>query len=143
VRHAVHPAPGWPLPRSPANGPIRFGIVLVKVLLLIGLALLPLPALWLGVRGVGRRSGYSSTDSTDRSTIVVLVTLRVLTMLLVLVLTAVLLVSLIGAMIRDVDLHGMVYVLFVLDLLLATLVLLTFGRRERRRARRRATPARR
>jgi hypothetical protein len=62
-------------------------------------------------------------------------------MLLVLALTAVLLVSLIGALVRDVDLHGMVYVLFVLDLLLATLVLLTFGRRDRRRARRRATPA--
>jgi hypothetical protein len=115
--------------------------VLAKVLLLIGVAVLPLPALGLGARGVGRRSGYSSTDSADRSTVVVLVTLRVFTMLLVLALTAVLLVSLIGALVRDVDLHGMVYVLFVLDLLLATLVLLTFGRRDRRRARRRATPA--
>jgi hypothetical protein len=115
--------------------------VLVKVLLLIGVALLPLPALGLGVRGVRRRSGYSVTDSTDRSTVVVLVTLRVVTLLVVLALTAVLLVSLIGALVRGVDLHGMVYVLFVLDLLLATLVLLTFGRRERRRARRRATPA--
>jgi hypothetical protein len=130
-----------PLPRRPANRPIRLVIVLAKVLLLIGVALLPLPALGLGVRGVGRRRGYSSTDSTDRSTVVVLVTLRVLTMLLVLALTAVLLVSLIGALVRDVDLHGMVYVLFVLDLLLASLVLLTFGRRERRRARRRAIPA--
>ena len=108
----------------------------------MGVVLLPLPALALGVVGVGRRSGFSADDSSDRASIVVLVTLRVLTLLLVLALSVVLLVALGAALVQDVDLHGMVYVLFVLDLLLATLVLLTFGRRDRRRpARRRASPA--
>lgn len=115
--------------------------MLVKVLLIAGVVLLPLPALGLGARGVGRRSGYSSTDSTDRTSIAVLITVRVLTLVLVLGLTALLLLSLIGALVQDVDLHGMVYVLFVLDLLLAALVLLTFGRHDRRPTRRRASPA--
>ena len=68
-------------------------------------------------------------------------TLRLLTLVLLFLLSGITLVSAVGAMIRDVDLHGLVYVFFVLDLLLATLVVLTFGRRERRPARRRATPA--
>ena len=43
-------------------------------------------------------------------------------LLLVFALSAVILVSAIGALIRDVELHGLVYVFFVLDLLLAPLV---------------------
>jgi hypothetical protein len=62
-------------------------------------------------------------------------------LLLVLALSAVLLVSTIGAVVRDVELHGMVYVLFALDLLLALLIVLSFGRRDRRPVRRRASPA--
>ena len=53
------------------------------------------------------------------------------------------LLSTIGALVVGVELHGMVYVLFVLDLLVAALVLLTFGRRDQRPGRRRASPARR
>ena len=56
-------------------------------------------------------------------------------------LSAVMLVSTIGALIKGVELHGLVYVFFVLDLLLALLIVLTFGRRDRRPARRRASPA--
>jgi len=62
---------------------------------------------------------------------------------LVFLLSGITLLSAVGAMIKDVDLHGLVYVFFVLDLLLATLIVLTFGRRERRRVRRRASPVRR
>ena len=62
-------------------------------------------------------------------------------LLLVFALSAVILVSTIGAAIKDVDLHGMVYVLFGLDVLLALLIVLSFGRRERRPVRRRASPA--
>ena len=56
-------------------------------------------------------------------------------------LSAVVLVSTIGALIQDVELHGLVYVFFALDVLLALLIVLSFGRIERRPARRRATPA--
>ena len=49
--------------------------------------------------------------------------------------------STIGAPIKDVELHGLVYVFFALDLLLALLIVLSFGRRDRRPVRRRATPA--
>jgi hypothetical protein len=82
--------------------------VLLNVVMIAGVVLVALPALWLGIRGTGRRSGYSSADPTDRASVVVLVVLRVLTLLLV-----------------------------------PALVLLTFGRRDRRPARRRANPARR
>jgi hypothetical protein len=69
------------------------------------------------------------------------VTLRLVTLVLVFLLSGITLLSAVGALVRSVDLHGMVYVFFVLDLLLGALVLLTFGRRERRRVRRRASPA--
>ena len=69
--------------------------------------------------------------------------LRVLALLLVLALSAVVLLSAVGALIKDVVMPDLVLIFFVLDLLLAVLVLLTFGRRDRRPARRRATPARR
>ena len=117
--------------------------MLLKVAMIAGVALVALPAFWLGIKGAGRRSGYSSADPGDRASIVVLVVLRGFTLLLVLALSAVVLVSAIGALIKDVVMPDLVLVFFVLDLLLATLVLLTFGRRDQRPARRRATPARR
>ncbi|WP_347059784.1 hypothetical protein ABC795_04870 [Blastococcus sp. HT6-30] len=110
-------------------------------LLITGVVLVALPALVLGVRGLFRHRGYSAAQPGDRAPVVVLVVLRALLLLLLATISAVVLVATIGAMVVDVELHGMVRVLFVLDLLLAALVLLTFGRRERRPARRRATPA--
>jgi hypothetical protein len=77
----------------------------------------------------------------DRASIILLVSLRLLTLLLVFALSALTLLSGIGALLKGVQLHGLVYVFCVLDLLLATLVVLTFGRRDRRSVRRRATPA--
>ena len=117
--------------------------MLLKLVMIAGVVLVALPALWLGIRGAGRRSGYSSADPADRASIVVLVVLRVLTLLLVLLLSAVVLVSAVGALIKDVVMPDLVLIFFVLDLLLAVLVLLTFGRRDHRPARRRASPARR
>ena len=64
-------------------------------------------------------------------------------LLLMVALSGITLISCIGAWVKDVELHGLVYVFFTLDLLLAALVLLTFGRGEQRPARRRASPARR
>ena len=46
-----------------------------------------------------------------------------------------------GAAIKDIEMHGMVYVFFGLDVLLALLILLSFGRRDRRPVRRRGSPA--
>jgi hypothetical protein len=114
--------------------------VVVELLLVAGVVVLPLPALVVGVRGVANRRGLSVDD---RASFTVLVVVRVLTLLLVLALSAVVLLSAIGAMIRHLDLPTLVYTFFVLDLLLAALVVLTFGRRDRRRARRQASPARR
>jgi hypothetical protein len=111
------------------------------VLLIAGVVLLALPALVLGCRGLFRHRGYNAEVPGDRSTVVVIVTLRLVNLVLVLALSAIVLVSCVGALVKDVDLHGMVYVFFVLDLLLAALALLTYGRPDRRRVRRRATPA--
>jgi len=113
------------------------------VLLIAGIVLAALPALVLGARGLFRHRGYVTGDPGDRPSIVLMVVLRALTLLLVLALAGITLLSCVGAMIKDVELHGMVYVFFTLALLLSALVLLTFGRTERRPARRRATPARR
>ena len=117
--------------------------MLLKLLVLAGVLLLPLPALVAGCRGLLRRPGLSPHDPGDRASIVVLVSLRLLTLVLVFLLSGITLLSAVGALIQHVALHGLVYVFFVLDLLLATLVMLTFGRRERRPVRRRASPARR
>ncbi|PWW20965.1 hypothetical protein JD79_00091 [Geodermatophilus normandii] len=104
-----------------------------------GVLVVALPALWLGTRGLTHRTGHYSSDvGADRVSLVLLVTLRALLLLLVLVLSAVTLVSAVGALVRDLELPSLVLVFFVLDLLLATLVVLTFGRR---RPRPRATPA--
>ncbi len=113
----------------------------MPLLVLAGVLLLPLPALVIGCRGALRRPGLSPDDPSDRASIIVLVTLRVLTLVLVFLLSGITMLSAVGALINGVALHGMVYVFFVLDLLLAALILLTFGRRERRRVRRRVNPA--
>ena len=56
-------------------------------------------------------------------------------------LSLVVLVSAVGAIARDLRMPGLVSVSFVLDLPIAVLVVLTSGRRDRRRVHRRATPA--
>ncbi|RBY94564.1 hypothetical protein DQ244_04525 [Blastococcus sp. TBT05-19] len=117
--------------------------MLVPSLLVAGVVLLAIPAFVLGARGLFRHRGYSAAEPGDRASVVVIVVLRILLLLLLFVVSAVVLVSSIGVLVVDVEMHGMVYVLFALDLLVAALVLLTFGRRDRRPARRRASPARR
>jgi hypothetical protein len=115
--------------------------VLVNLLIAAGVLLFPVPALVLGVRGLLKRPGYSPGEPADRASYLVLITLRALLLLVVFALSAVILVSTIGASVRDVQLHGLVYVFFALDVLLALLVVFSFGRRDRRRVRRRASPA--
>ena len=115
--------------------------MLVDLLLAAGVVLFPVPALYLGARNLLKRPGLSREEPADRASFVMLVSLRALIWLLVFALSAVTLVSTVGALIRGVELHGLVYVFFVLDLLLALLIVLSFGRRDRRPARRPATPA--
>jgi hypothetical protein len=115
--------------------------VLVQLLIAAGVVLFPLPMLALGATGLLKHPGYRPDERADRVSYILVVSLRALTLLLVFALSAVTLVSAIGAMIRDIQLHGLVYVFFVLDLLLALLIVLSFGRRDRRPARRRASPA--
>jgi hypothetical protein len=115
--------------------------VLVNLLIAAGVVLFPLPALVMGARGLLKHPGYSPDEPADRVSYIVLVTLRILLLVVVLALSAVILVSTIGASIRDVQLHGLVYVFFGLDVLLALLIVFSFGRRDRRRVRRRVTPA--
>ena len=116
-------------------------MVVIQALLVAGVVLLPLPALVLGWRGVVGGPGYRHAEPGDRASLVVLMVLRGLALLLVFALSAITLVSCIGAMIKGVQLHGLVYVFFGLDLLFALMVLFTFGRRARRPVRRRVTPA--
>jgi hypothetical protein len=115
--------------------------VLVNLLIAAGVVLFPLPALVLGARGLLKRPGYSVDEPADRVSYIVLITLRSLLLLVVFALSAVILVSTIGATVRAVELHGLVYVFFALDVLLALLIVVSFGRRDRRRVRRRVTPA--
>jgi hypothetical protein len=115
-------------------------LVVVKALMIAGVVVLPLPALFLGVRGVPGRRRITG-EAADRVSSVLLVVLRLLVLLLVLGLSGLSLVSLVGAIVKDVAMPGLVYVFFFLDLLLGALVLLTFGRRDRQRARRPVTPA--
>ena len=124
---------------GPASDTVRD--VLIKLLVAAGVVLFPLPALVLGGRGLFKQPGYSRDEPADRASHILIVTLRALVLLMVFALSAVVLVSTIGAAIKNVPLHGMVYVLFGLDLLLAVLIVLSFGRRDRRPARRRVTPA--
>jgi uncharacterized membrane protein len=115
--------------------------VLVKLLVAVGVLVFPVPALVLGVRGLTKRPGYSADEPADRASYILLVGLRSLVLLLVFALSSVVLVSAIGAAFAGVQLHGMVYVFFGLDVLLALLIVLSFGRRARRPVRRRVTPA--
>jgi hypothetical protein len=115
--------------------------VLLPLLVAAGVVVVALPALVLGARGVRRRPGLSYDEPADRVSFVLLVTLRTLILLLVFALSAVILVSAIGAAIKVVELHGLVYVFLALDLLLAAIILLSFGRRDHRPVRRRASPA--
>ena len=115
--------------------------MLVQLLVVVGVLVFPLPALYLGARNLLKRPGYSVDEPSDRASFLMLVSLRTLTWLLVFALSLVTLVSAVGALIQGVELHGLVYVFFVLDVLLALLIVLSFGRRERRPVRRRATPA--
>jgi hypothetical protein len=115
--------------------------VLVPLLIAAGVLLFPVPAMYLGARNLLKRPGLSVDEPADRASFLILVSLRVLIWLLVFALSAVTLVSTVGAVVRGVELHGLVYVFFTLDLLLALLVVLSFGRIERRPVRRRATPA--
>ncbi len=115
--------------------------MLVKLLVVAGVLVFPLPALVLGIRGLLKRPGYSADEPADRASYILLVGLRGLLLLLILVLSATVLVSAVGAAVADVPLHGMVHVLFGLDVLLALVVVLSFGRLGRRPARRRASPA--
>jgi hypothetical protein len=115
--------------------------VLVNLLIAAGVVLFPIPALVMGARGVLKRPGFNPDEPADRASYIVVVVLRCLLLLLVLALSAVILVSTIGASVRHVQLHGLVYVFFALDVLLALVIVFSFGRRDRRRVRRRATPA--
>jgi hypothetical protein len=108
--------------------------------MIAGVLIIPLPALVLGGHGVMGRRRITS-ESGDQLSQVLLVGLRLLVLLLVFALSAVSLLSLIGAIIKGVALPELVYVFFFLDLLLGALVVLTFGRRDPRRARRSASPA--
>ena len=107
-----------------------------------GVLVVAAPAFVRGALGLRHRSGHYSSDVTaDRVSLVLLVTVRLLTLLLVAVLSLVVLVCAVGVIVQDLEMPSLVSVFFVLDLLLAALVVLTFGRRDRRRVRRRATPA--
>ena len=108
--------------------------------MIAAVAVLPVPALFLGCRGVLARRPTTG-EPGDRVSRGLLVALRLLLLLLVLGLSGISLLSLIGALVKDVAMPGLVYVFFFLDLLLGALVVLTFGRRDPRRARRRVTPA--
>jgi hypothetical protein len=116
-------------------------VLVTHVLVIAAVVLLPLPALVLGAGGLFRRRGYSPDEPGDRASLVLLITFRALALLLVFALSVLVLVATIAALVKRVELHPGVSVFCVLDLLLATLVVLTFGRREPRPARRRASPA--
>ena len=111
--------------------------------MVVGVVLLPLPAFTLGIGGLLRRNGHSTDVRTDRIELGLLIAGRVLALSLLLLLSAVTLLSCIGGLVKGLPVPSLVYVFFVADLLIAVLVVLTFGRRDPRRARRRATPARR
>jgi type IV secretory pathway VirB3-like protein len=115
--------------------------VLVKLLVAAGVLLFPVPALVLGVRGLPKHPGYSPDEPADRASYILVVALRTLVLALVLALSVVVLVSTVGAAVVGVPLHGMVYVFFGLDVLLALLIVVSFGRRVRRPVRRRVNPA--
>ena len=93
---------------------------------------LAVAALMRGALGLRRRSGHYSSDVTAD---------RISPVLLVAALSLVVLVRTVGAIEQDLEMPGLVSVFSVLDPLLAAVVVLTSGRRDRRRVRRRASPA--
>jgi hypothetical protein len=118
--------------------------VVLEVLMVVGVLLIPLPALVLGAGGLLRRTGRSSIDDrTDRIEFALLVTARLLALLLLAALSGVTLLACIGGLVRGLTVPSLVYVFFVADLLIAVLVVLTFGRRDPRRSRRPASLGRR
>jgi hypothetical protein len=122
--------------------PIRCPFVVLELLMVAGVLGVAVPALVLGAEGSRRRSRhYGRAVGADRVALVLAVSIQLLALLLVAVLSLVVLVCAVGAILRDLEMPGLVSVFFALDLLLAALVVLTFGRRDRRRVRRRATPA--
>jgi hypothetical protein len=117
--------------------------VVAEALMVVGVLVLPVPALVLGVGRVRERTGRSSlSERVDRVELALLVLGRLLGLLLLLVLSTVTLVACIGGLLRDRTLPSLVYVFFVADLLVAALLLLISGR-GRRPARRSGSPARR
>ena len=116
--------------------------MLVDILLAAVVALLALPALVLGARGLLRRTGRASIDErTDRAELVLLVLGRLIALLLLSALSAITLLACIGGLVKGLRVPSLVYVFFLADLLVATLVVLTFGRRGQRPARRSTSPA--
>ena len=112
--------------------------------MIVGVVALPLPALVLGCRQLLWRSGRSSIDDrTDRLEFALVVTGRLIGLLLLFALSGITLLACIGGLVKDLTVPSLVYVFFVADLLVASLVVLTAGRRGPRPARRRGTPARR
>jgi hypothetical protein len=118
--------------------------VVIEVLMVVGVLVLPLPALVLGARRLLMRTGRASTDDrADRVELVLLVAGRLAGLLLLFLLSGVTLLASIGGLIKGLTVPSLVYVLFVADLLVASLVVLTIGRHGPRRGRRRANPAQR
>ena len=112
--------------------------------MIVGVVVLPLPAFVLGARGLLRRSGRASMDDrTDRGELALLVAGRLIALLLLFAFSGITLLASIGGLVKALAVPSLVYVFFVADLLVATMVVLTFGRLDRRPARRRASPARR
>src|SRR3954469_2020614 len=104
-RRRAHPCRSGGRQPRPEDHRIRCGLVLIKSLLVAGVVALPLPALALGVRGLRRRRGLSADD---RASFVMLVVLRMLVLLLVLALSGIILLSAVGAMVRDLELPSLV-----------------------------------
>lgn len=117
--------------------------MLIQILMAAGVVVLALPALVLGLRRLTRRGQRTLRPGGNRSEFAVVLLGRVLGLLLILLLSALVLVATIGALVQDLELPSLVYVFFVLDLLLAALVVLTSGGPRRRRGPRRGNPARR
>jgi hypothetical protein len=117
--------------------------VVIEVLMIVGVVALPLPALVLGARRLLWRNGRSSIDDrTDRVEFALVVAGRLMALLLLLALSGITLLACVGALVNHLRVPSLVYVFFVADLLVASLVVLTVGRRGPRPARRRASPAR-
>jgi biotin transporter BioY len=117
--------------------------VVVEVLMVVGVLALPVPALVLGSRRLLHRSGRNTAERSERMELALLVLGRLIGLVLLAALSGITLLSCIGGLVKGVDVPSLVYVFFVADLLVATLVVLTIGRLVRPPRRRRASPGRR